>query len=219
MRPSRTFSSRGRSPRASQPIATERLTVGVLALQGDFAAHERAAAALGHRSRQVKTAEQLLELDALLLPGGESTTMLKFLQGEGLWEPLGEFCRSGRPVLGTCAGAILLAREVRSPAQPSLGVLDIDVERNAYGRQLDSFIATLSDAPPPFARLTAVFIRAPAIERTGPEVEVVLRHDGHAILVRQGPVWAATFHPEMTDDLRVLDAVLAGGVGAEPKAR
>jgi len=219
LRPSRTFSSRGRSPRASQPIAAERLTVGVLALQGDFAAHERAAAALGHRSRQVKTAEQLLELDALLLPGGESTTMLKFLQGEGLWEPLGEFCRSGRPVLGTCAGAILLAREVSAPAQPSLGVLDIAVERNAYGRQLDSFIATLSDAPPPFAGLTAVFIRAPVIQRTGPGVEVVLRHDGHAILVRQGPVWAATFHPEMTDDLRVLDAVLAGGVGAEPKAR
>ena len=190
--------------------ARRSLTVGVLALQGDFAAHERAAAALGHRSRQVRTAAELEGLDALLLPGGESTTMLKFLQGEGLWQPLADFCRSGRAVFGTCAGAILLAREVTSPAQPSLGVLDIAVQRNAYGRQIDSFIATLPDAPPPFADLTAVFIRAPVILSTGPAVEVVLTHGGHPILVRQGPVWAATFHPEMTEDRRVLAEVLRG---------
>ncbi|HZM00435.1 MAG TPA: pyridoxal 5'-phosphate synthase glutaminase subunit PdxT [Planctomycetota bacterium] len=114
------------------------LTVGVLALQGDFAAHERAVAALGHRSRQVRTAAQLQGLDALLLPGGESTTMLKLLQGEGLLAPLAAFCRSGLPVFGTCAGAILLASEVASPAQASLGVLDIAVQRNAYGRQIDA---------------------------------------------------------------------------------
>ena len=198
---------------SSGESARRPLSVGVLALQGDFAAHQRAAAALGHRSRPVKTAAQLQGLDALLLPGGESTTMLKFLKGEGLWQPLADFCRSGRPVLGTCAGAILLASEVRSPAQASLGVLDIAVERNAYGRQLDSFIATLPDAPAPFAGLTAVFIRAPVILRAGPQVEVLLRHEGRPILVRQGPVWAATFHPEMTDDLRVLAEVLRG---AEP---
>jgi 5'-phosphate synthase pdxT subunit len=186
------------------------LTVGVLALQGDFAAHERAAAALGHRSRQVRTAAQLEGLDALLLPGGESTTMLKFLQGERLLAPLADFCRSGRPVFGTCAGAILLATEVSSPSQASLGILDMAVQRNGYGRQIDSFIATLSDAPEPFTGLTAVFIRAPVIRRTGPGVEVLLRHDGHAVLVRQGPVWAATFHPEMTEDRRVLAAVLSG---------
>ena len=204
---------------AGEHAGRRRLTVGVLALQGDFAAHERATAALGHRSRLVKTAAQLEGLDALLLPGGESTTMLKFLQGEGLWQPLADFCRSGRPVLGTCAGAILLASEVRSPAQPSLGVLDIAVERNAYGRQLDSFITTLPDAPAPFADLTAVFIRAPVILRTGPQVEVLLRHDGRPILVRQGPVWAATFHPEMTDDLRVLAEVLHGAEPGAPGAQ
>lgn len=184
------------------------LHVGVLALQGDFAAHERAVAALGHRVRQVKTAAPLASLDALLLPGGESSTMLKFLEGEGLLEPLADFCRSGRPVFGTCAGAILLAKEVSAPAQTSLGVLDIDIERNAYGRQIDSFITRLDDAVPELAGVEAVFIRAPKIRRTGPGVEVLARHGGDPVLVRQGSVYAATFHPEMTDDTRVLRAVL-----------
>jgi pyridoxal 5'-phosphate synthase pdxT subunit len=189
------------------------LHVGVLALQGDFAAHEKSVAALGHRVRQVKTAAPLESLDALLLPGGESTTMLKFLQGEGLLEPLADFCRSGRPVFGTCAGAILLARNVSAPEQPSLGAIDMSVERNAYGRQVDSFIARLTDVAPAAASLSgveAVFIRAPVIRRTGPGVEVLLRHDGNPVLVRQGSVFAATFHPEMTEDTRVLALVLQG---------
>ena len=187
------------------------LHVGVLALQGDFAAHERAVAALGHRVRQVKTAAPLDSLDALLLPGGESTTMLKFLQGEELLEPVAAFCRSGRPVFGTCAGAILLANEVTSPEQASLDVMDMAVERNAYGRQVDSFIARIEDAVPALRGVEAVFIRAPRIRRVGPGVEVLMRHEGEPILVRQGAVYAATFHPEMTDDSRVLAAVLAGG--------
>jgi pyridoxal 5'-phosphate synthase pdxT subunit len=187
------------------------LHVGVLALQGDFAAHERAVAALGHRVRQVKTAAPLASLDALLLPGGESTTMLKFLEDEGLLAPLADFCRSGRPVFGTCAGAILLATQVGSPMQASLGVLDIAIERNAYGRQIDSFIATLDDAVPELRGVEAVFIRAPKIRRTGPGVEVLARQAGDPVLVRQGAIYAATFHPEMTEDTRVLAAVLAGG--------
>ena len=186
------------------------LHVGVLALQGDFAAHERAVAALGHRVRQVKTAAPLASLDALLLPGGESTTMLKFLEGEGLLAPLADFCRSGRPVFGTCAGAILLAKEVTSPAQVSLGIVDMSIERNAYGRQIDSFITRIEDAEPPLRGVEAVFIRAPRIRRTGPGVEVLMRHQGDPILVRQGPVYAATFHPEMTEDTRVLSVVLGG---------
>jgi 5'-phosphate synthase pdxT subunit len=186
------------------------LHVGVLALQGDFAAHERAVAALGHRVRQVKSAAPLASLDALLLPGGESTTMLKFLQEEGLLEPLADFCRSGRPVFGTCAGAILLAREVMSPAQASLDVIDMSIERNAYGRQIDSFIARIDDAVPALRGVEAVFIRAPRIRRVGPGVEVLMRHAGDPVLVRQGPVYAATFHPEMTEDGRVLESVLGG---------
>jgi len=189
------------------------LHVGVLALQGDFAAHERSVAALGHRVRRVRTASPLDSVDALLLPGGESTTMLKFLREEGLLEPVADFCRSGRPVFGTCAGAILLASEVTSPAQESLGILDMTVERNAYGRQSDSFITRVSDVAPAAASLSgveAVFIRAPVIRRTGPGVDVLLRHEGHPILVRQGSVYAATFHPEMTDDTRVLALVLQG---------
>ena len=186
------------------------LHVGVLALQGDFAAHERAVAALGHRVRQVKTAAPLDSLDALLLPGGESTTMLKFLVEEGLMEPVAAFCRSGRPVFGTCAGAILLAKEVSSPSQASLGIVDMTVERNAYGRQVDSFIARIEDAVPALRGAEAVFIRAPRIRQVGPGVEVLMRHAGDPVLVRQGPVYAATFHPEMTEDGRVLQTVLGG---------
>jgi 5'-phosphate synthase pdxT subunit len=187
-------------------------TVGVLALQGDYAAHEAAVSKLGFASRRVKTAEGLDGLDALVLPGGESTTMLKFLQGESsdgrMFEPLAEFCRSGRPVFGTCAGAILLATDVSAPQQDSLGILDIDIERNAYGRQQESFISTLEDAPEMLRGSEAVFIRAPVIRRTGGDVTTVARWHDDPVLVRSGPVWAATFHPEMTADSRVLELVL-----------
>jgi 5'-phosphate synthase pdxT subunit len=184
--------------------------IGILALQGDFEAHAQAVLALGHEACSVKTASELETTDALVLPGGESGTMLKLLLDEGLFEPLRESCVSGRPVLGTCAGAILLARAVTGPVQQSLEVIDMEVIRNGYGRQRDSFITTVPPGTLGGDELETVFIRAPLIRATGPEVDVVLEHDGHPILVRQGPVWAATFHPEMSDDRRVLSAVLEG---------
>jgi 5'-phosphate synthase pdxT subunit len=185
------------------------LTVGVLALQGDFAAHQRAVQQLGHVVLDVKTVADLDRIDALVLPGGESTTMLKMLRHEELFEPIAAHCRSGAPVLGTCAGAILLARSVQGPPQDSLGVIDMVIERNAYGRQVDSFIDRADEVlVDELMDLEAVFIRAPVIRQTGPEVEVLVRHGGDPVVVRQGPVFACTFHPEMTADTRLLDLVL-----------
>ncbi|GJM23522.1 MAG: pyridoxal 5'-phosphate synthase subunit PdxT [Planctomycetota bacterium] len=184
-------------------------TVGVLALQGDHEAHARSVRALGFAARAVKAPEHLEGVSALLLPGGESSTMLKLIEAEGLREPLRAFCASGQPVLGTCAGAILLARDVSSPAQASLDALDIDVERNAYGRQLESFVTRIDDGEPGFEDLEAVFIRAPAIRRVGESVSVLARHDGQPVLVRAGNVWAATFHPELSSDPRLVRSVLA----------
>ncbi len=175
--------------------------IGVLAIQGDYAAHGNALAEAGAEPAEVRTAKDLDSLDGLVLPGGESTTMLKFLERRGLFDPLREFCLA-RPVFGTCAGAILLAREVRNPAQRSLGALDAVVERNAYGRQIDSTILTapssLGGEP-----LEMVFIRAPRIARIGPDVEALAFRDGSPTLVRQGRVMAATFHPELSGDRRV----------------
>jgi 5'-phosphate synthase pdxT subunit len=181
-----------------------------LALQGDYAAHGRMTAALGLSVREVKLPEHLSGCDALLLPGGESSTMLRLLRSENLLEPLADFCRSGRPVLGTCAGAILLARGATQLSQEGLGILDIDVERNAYGRQLDSTIMRI-DGGAGWQDVEAVFIRAPVIRRWGPDVEVLLSRNDDPVLVRQGPIWAATFHPEMTSDTRLLRRVLASG--------
>lgn len=177
------------------------MKIGVLALQGDFAAHARALARLGVNPIEIRRAEQLNGVDGLIMPGGESTTMLKFITEEGFAEPIKEFARSGKPILGTCAGAILLAKRVFNPEQPSLSLIDIDVERNAYGRQIDSFIgqAEMSAGGP----IEAVFIRAPKIRRVGPEVEVLARLGGDPILVRQKNVIASTFHPELTTDDRV----------------
>lgn len=177
--------------------------IGVLALQGDFEAHERMLKQLGVSCCQVRKPEQLHDLVGLILPGGESTTMLKFFLDEGFLEPLNTFARRGGALFGTCAGAILLAREVFNPVQPSLGVVDISIQRNAYGRQVDSFIGTTLSpmlGPPP---LELVFIRAPIITRTGADVQVVAEHGGHPVLVRQGRCLAATFHPELTSDTRV----------------
>lgn len=182
-------------------------TVGVLALQGDFQAHARALEEAGARSRLVRKAAELEGLDGLVIPGGESTTMLRLLEDEGLFEPLREFGRV-RPVFGTCAGAILLAREVSHPAQPALALMDIAVERNAYGRQIESRVVRLGPEAE-FARqagdgeLEAVFIRAPIIRRTGPGVRVLLRYLGDPVLVAQGLHLAATFHPELSADRRV----------------
>jgi 5'-phosphate synthase pdxT subunit len=181
--------------------------VGVLALQGDFEAHERALERAGATPVQVRTAEELNNIDGLIIPGGESTTMLKLLDYMDLKEPLREFAAK-KPVFGTCAGAILLAKEVLSPAQESFGMVDLTVERNAYGRQIDSRVAQLSPEPSFEERagkgnMEAVFIRAPIIRRTGPDVRVLAEYEGDPVLVEQGQYLVATFHPELTHDPRV----------------
>jgi pyridoxal 5'-phosphate synthase pdxT subunit len=167
------------------------VTVGVLALQGGFEAHAKALRALDVDVREVRTPEDLEGLDGLVIPGGESTTIGLGVEREGLAQPLVEFARSGRPVLGTCAGMIMLDRE-------HLGVLDIEVRRNAFGRQLASFETELSFEGAP---LDAVFIRAPWVEEVGDGVEVLAEVDGHPVAVRQGNVLAVAFHPELGTDL------------------
>jgi len=177
--------------------------VGVLALQGDYALHQKMLERIGCRSCQVRKAQELEGLEALVIPGGESTTMLKFIEGEGLLEPLRRLHADGAALYGTCAGVILLAKEVTSPSQVSLGLLDVTVERNAYGRQVDSHIAEEPCAELGSAPLPMFFIRAPIIRRTGPSVQVLARHRGEPVLVRQGRILAGTFHPELSEDERV----------------
>lgn len=175
--------------------------VGVLAVQGDYDAHARALAEVGAGPVEVRNPDQLEALDGLILPGGESTTMLKFLEKRGFFEALERFAQK-KPVFGTCAGTILLAREVRNPAQRSLGALDAVVERNAYGRQIDSSIL-VGPTELPGGELEMVFIRAPRIVTTGDDVKVLARRDDDPVLVRQGNLMAATFHPELSLDRRV----------------
>jgi 5'-phosphate synthase pdxT subunit len=175
------------------------MKTGVLALQGDFAAH--IAAMPG--AVEVRTAREIEPLDVLILPGGESTTLLNLLEGSGIEEAARRLLGRGGSIFGTCAGAILLARRVTNPGQPSWGLIDIDVERNAFGRQADSFEATLE---PDFH---GVFIRAPRIRRLGEGVEVLARWNGEPVLVREGRVFAATFHPELADDRRIHKLVLS----------
>lgn len=190
---------------ASQP------RVGVLAIQGDFEAHARALRRAGADPVLVRRAKELDGLDALVLPGGESTTIAKGIERLGLAEPLRAFAESGRPVLGTCAGAILLAARVENHAVPSLGLLDVTAVRNAYGTQVDSFVAPVdAGAAAGLEGLRCVFIRAPQLRALGPGVEVLARVDGAPVLVRQANRLAATFHPELTDDPRV-HALLLGG--------
>jgi 5'-phosphate synthase pdxT subunit len=177
------------------------LVIGVLALQGAYDAHVRTLTALGATPRLVRTPDQLDGLDGLIMPGGESTTMLRFLERHGFFEILQEYVKS-TPTFGTCAGAILLANQVEHPPQRSLAALDITVERNAYGRQLDSTILT-ADTALPGGPLEMVFIRAPRISRTGPKVETLATRDGFPTLVRSGNLLAATFHPELSHDPRV----------------
>lgn len=170
--------------------------VGVLALQGDFDEHEVALRACGLRTRQIRAAKHLQELDGIVLPGGESTTMLKLLDVEGLWAPLGDALRSGVPVFATCAGMILLAEEVQNPAQRSYGLMPIAVVRNGYGRQLHSgTFALQSDVLP--AGTTGTFIRAPRVVRTGDGCEVLARRDGDPVLLQYRQFLAAGFHPEL----------------------
>jgi 5'-phosphate synthase pdxT subunit len=169
--------------------------IGVLALQGDFDAHRDALDRAGGRGTPVRTAEQLASVDGLIIPGGESTTMLKLLAYENLLDPLRRFGEQ-KPIFGTCAGAILLASEVLNPSQPSLGLLDMSIERNGYGRQIDSRIANIDLTG---GRQTeAVFIRAPIIRRVGPEARVLGTYQNTPVLVEQGKHLAATFHPELS---------------------
>jgi pyridoxal 5'-phosphate synthase pdxT subunit len=180
-------------------------TVGILALQGDFDAHRKAVERAGGRAIEVRTAKELEKCDALIVPGGESTTMLKLLDMESLTEPLRQFA-ARKPLFGTCAGAILLAHSVTNPAQLSLNLIDIDVERNAYGRQIDSRVARV-DAQG--REMEAVFIRAPKIRRVGPESRVLATYNGDPVWVEQGRHMVTTFHPELTDDVRVHQTFLA----------
>jgi 5'-phosphate synthase pdxT subunit len=180
--------------------------IGILALQGDFEAHARALDRAGARTALVRKADNLTDCDGLIMPGGESTTMLKFLARDGFLDALSSFLQT-TPCFATCAGCILLAREVLRPAQPSLGLLDVTVERNAYGRQIDSAIL-IEETELPGGPLEMVFIRAPRIERTGSNVEVLAKRGESPTLVRQGHLLASTFHPEMTTDLRVHNLFL-----------
>ena len=186
--------------------------VGVLSLQGDFDAHAKAVERAGAQPVLVRSAADLEGLDGLIIPGGESTTMLKLLLEEKLMEPLRDFGRR-RPIFGTCAGAILLANEVSSPSQASLGLIDIGVERNAYGRQVDSRIASVTPESDFQSRtspgdMEAVFIRAPIIRRVGNGAQVLVRYHGDPVLVEQGRHMVATFHPELSGDQRVHELFL-----------
>jgi 5'-phosphate synthase pdxT subunit len=181
--------------------------VGILAIQGDVDAHRRTLDRLGVAAVRVRGEKDLSEVDALILPGGESTTLSKGLARVGLYPPIRAFAEAGRPILGTCAGAVLLAREVENHPVPSLGLLDLVAVRNAYGTQVDSFAAVAESEA--FPGLRCVFIRAPQLRRPGPGVEVLARVDGWPVLVRQGRILASTFHPELTDETRIHEQLLA----------
>ena len=186
------------------------MKVGVLALQGAFREHREVLDALGIECVEVRVPEHLGGVDALILPGGESTTMTRLLDTSGLRDPLTRLLRDGLPALGTCAGLILMAAEVvdgRADQVP-LGVLDVTVRRNAYGRQRDSFEADLDVDGLSGPSFPGVFIRAPVVQRVGTEVDVLAEYDGEPVLVRGGTVWGATFHPELSGDLRVQQRFL-----------
>ena len=177
------------------------MTIGVLALQGDFDLHKKALARIGEESAEVRLPKELERVDGLVMPGGESTTLLKLLDAWEFVPALEKFHAAGKPIFGTCAGLILLAREVESPTQASLGLIDLAAERNAYGRQKESFetegVADLGQGP---RLLKMVFIRAPRIRRMGPAVTPLVMHGGECVMAREGSVLVAAFHPELTDD-------------------
>jgi 5'-phosphate synthase pdxT subunit len=177
------------------------LKIGVLAIQGNFAAHAAALKAVGAEAVEVRKPEELKNLDGIIIPGGESTTILKFLEHGDFFAQLEKFVQT-KPAFGTCAGCILLAKDVQSPEQRSLGVLDVTVERNAYGRQNESVILK-EPTSLPGGPLEMVFIRAPRIAKAAAGVEVLAVRDGDPVLVREGHLMAATFHPEMSADARV----------------
>lgn len=191
------------------PLSTP--TVGVLALQGAFALHAEALARCGQSPVEVRKPEELAAVDALVMPGGESTTMIKLMTAFDLVEPLAKRLADGMPVFGTCAGMILLAARVLDghPDQLCFGAIDLDVRRNGYGRQINSFEADLDIAavgPPP---VRAVFIRAPKVERAGPDVDVLAQVDGVPVVCRQGPILVSSFHPELSQDDRLHQLFLS----------
>jgi 5'-phosphate synthase pdxT subunit len=192
------------------------LKIGILAVQGDFEAHAAMLAGLGVENVEVRTPADLEGCDGLILPGGESTTQLQFLQEEGLYAAIRKFAAEGGAIFGTCAGAILLATEVKNPPQASLGLLDMTVLRNGYGRQIASEVvrgpSKLKKEP-----LEMVFIRGPIIERVGPGMEVLAEYAGKPALVQKGRVMAATFHPELTDDTTVHEHFVKMMVAQSPK--
>jgi len=193
---------REESPQFSALSSQPGERIAVLALQGDFAAHAERLVELGLEPFEARRPRQIEDAGGLVLPGGESTTIWKFFESEPWEEALRAFARSGRPILATCAGAIVLACEVENPKQRGLGLIDITVERNAYGRQADSFVGEIQ-APLLGGALPGVFIRAPKIRRVGPAVEVLGKVGEDPVLVRQENILAATFHPELTSDDRV----------------
>jgi len=180
------------------------MRVGVLALQGDFALHAKALGKCGVEAVEVRKPSELDDVEGLIIPGGESTTLLKLMDAWNFVSTIEKFHSAGKPIFGTCAGLIILAREVESPTQFSLGLIDVTVERNAYGRQRESFeasgVARLDAGPIP---LEMVFIRAPRIRRVGPSVQVLAEHRSEPVMARQGRVLVATFHPELTDNTTV----------------
>ena len=180
---------------------TAGVRIGVLALQGDFAMHAQVLGRCGVETIEVRKPEQLADVDGLVIPGGESTTLLKLMDAWGFVPALEQYHAEGKPIFGTCAGLILLARDVQNPRQFSLGLIDVGVERNAYGRQRESFeargVATLDGRRTP---IEMVFIRAPRICRLGPGVQTLAEHRGETVMAREGTVLVATFHPELTDD-------------------
>lgn len=186
--------------------------VGVLALQGDFREHREMLEGLGHHVREIRKPSQLVECDALIIPGGESTTIARLILSNGFQQPLRDFCASGRPTWGTCAGAILLAREVDNLDRPGIETMDISVRRNAFGRQVDSFEAELTVEGLSGGPFHAVFIRAPLIEEVrAPARAICTLEDGTIVAARQGNLLATSFHPEITGDSRLHEFFLTIG--------
>ena len=179
------------------------VVTGILGLQGDFQAHKRSLDEIGITAAIVKKTEQLDDVDGLIIPGGESTTLIKLMDAWGWWQPLIDFA-AGKPVFGTCAGMILVAKNVSNPPQKSLDLIDVDVERNGYGRQIDSFEVTGEfRANRQTREMPMIFIRAPRITRLGENVEALVECRGDVVMAREGNVLIASFHPELTDDLSV----------------
>jgi len=215
----------GGTTRASSVSSPAQETIGILAVQGGFALHANMLDRIGAPWRLVKRASDLDASIGLIMPGGESTTMLKFFENEGLRAAILDFAAQGKPILGTCAGAILLAKQVLNPPQPGLDLIDITVERNAYGRQIDSAVRPVTfsefaqDKGSADRAVGMVFIRAPIIRRVGGGVRVLGRADGTPVLVEQANVLAATFHPELTDDERVHRYFARKALAVGPEGR